>query len=231
MDEVERIRGEYARREKEFPPGFYASAGDTLLYRTRCGAVLNLLKSNGMIPLAGKKILEVGCGEGAWFSSFKEWGAEESSLFGVDFIPEKISSIRRKFPSAKTEIGEASSLRWADHSFDIVLQSTLFSSVLSPELKRRIADEMIRVLKPGGKIIWYDFFCNNPWNPNVKGVGLSEIKDLFPESALKYSRITLAPPLARKLAGSFPSLCVFLEKLSIFNTHYLILIQPGAQVI
>ncbi len=38
---------------------------------------------------------------------------------------------------------------------------------------------MLRVLKPNGIILWYDYFISKPTNPDVKGVGKREIKRLL----------------------------------------------------
>jgi len=62
----------------------------------------------------------------------------------------------------------------------VVSQFTLFTSILSEPMKNRMAAEMIRVLKPGGVILWYDFRFNNPRNQNVRGIESPEITSLFP---------------------------------------------------
>ena len=43
------------------------------------------------------------------------------------------------------------------HSFDLLLQSPVFTSILDQAMKERVAAEMMRVSKPGGLILWYDF--------------------------------------------------------------------------
>jgi len=37
-------------------------------------------------------------------------------------------------------------------------------------MKKKIAGEMLRVLKPSGFILWYDYHMNNPKNPDVRGL-------------------------------------------------------------
>jgi hypothetical protein len=39
--------------------------------------------------------------------------------------------------------------------------------------------EMARVLAANGVIVWYDFSVNNPRNPHVRGVKLTEILELL----------------------------------------------------
>ena len=36
-------------------------------------------------------------------------------------------------------------------------------------MKQAVAEEMLRVLKPQGLILWYDYHVNNPWNKDVRG--------------------------------------------------------------
>jgi hypothetical protein len=38
---------------------------------------------------------------------------------------------------------------------------------------------MLRILKPGGAILWFDFRVNNPANPHMCGVAAREIRSLF----------------------------------------------------
>ena len=41
-------------------------------------------------------------------------------------------------------------------------------------MKQKVAAEMLRVVKPQGLILWYDFRYNNPRNSNVRGIGAAE---------------------------------------------------------
>ena len=75
-------------------------------------------------------------------------------------------------------------------------------------------------------ILSYDFWLN-PTNPQTRGIRPAEIKQLFPNCHYEFHRITLAPPLARRLAPVSWGLCLFLESLKIFNTHYLVAIRPN----
>ena len=88
-------------------------------------------------------------------------------------------------------------------------------------MKRRIAAEMLRILKPTGTILWYDFLMNNPRNPDVRGVKRREIKQLFPGCRIQLQRITLAPPLARRLAIYARPLYHLFSKMPLLCTHYL----------
>jgi len=122
-------------------------------------------------------------------------------------------------------VGDASHLPWPTGSFDIVHQGTVFTSILDDEMRRSVAREMLRVLKPGGVIAWYDFFVNNPNNAAVRGVGRGEIEAMFSGCHVRLKRVTLAPPLARHLVSISWTAALTLESLALLNTHYLGIIR------
>jgi hypothetical protein len=103
----------------------------------------------------------------------------------------------------------------------LVFQCTVFTSILDPKMKREIAGEMLRVLRPDGFILWYDFHVNNPRNAEVLGIKEAEIHRLFPNCKFHLRRITLAPPLGRIVAPISPFLYYMLSGLSFLCTHYL----------
>lgn len=43
-----------------------------------------------------------------------------------------------------------------DATFDLVLQSTVFISILNHEMRQQVASEMMRIMKPDGITTWYD---------------------------------------------------------------------------
>lgn len=227
--ETERILREYKRRDSDIPKDFYSleHPGNLFSYEQRLRQVLQVLKNERLFPLKDKAILEVGCGKGDWLIDFQTWGAEALHLHGIDLSADRLEQARNRLPHANLNLGDAAKLPWNDKSFDLVLQSTVFTSILSDDLKGKIAGEMLRVLKPRGVILWYDFHCNNPKNPNVKGIAKSEIRRLFQACRIEFKRITLAPPVSRFLAGRFWILCLLLEKIKIFNTHYLAVIRKA----
>src|SRR5215207_5502117 len=115
----------------------------------REGHVLQLLDRHGLVPLAGKKILEVGCGTGKWLVDLIAWGADPDMLFGVELLQASAARARRLCPPGVTiECGNAAEHSFAPHSFDIVLQATVFTSVLDAEIKQAMAAEVLRVLRP-----------------------------------------------------------------------------------
>lgn len=226
--EEARIQTAYARREKEDARYSWFSAGYLFMMQERERQVLALLQRYGIGTLQNKTVLEVGCGTGHWLREFIKWGARPEHITGVELLADRVAAARQVCPERVTiECGSAAQLPYAAATFDLVIQSTVFTSILAPEMKQRIAAEMLRVLKHDGLIVWYDYHVNNPANPDVKGVAKREIYQLFPECRIRLQRVTLAPPLVRFLAPYSWSLCFRLSQLPMLCTHYLGGIQKG----
>ena len=68
-------------------------------------------------------------------------------------------------------------------------------------------------------MIWYDFHWNNPRNSDVRKVTRREIAGLFPGCEIRLRRITLAPPLGRRLAPLSPRLYRFFERIRPLCSH------------
>lgn len=190
---------------------------------------LELLSKNGVDSLKTTTILDVGCGLGYWIQEFIKLGATAENVAGIDLLDWRVEAARHNCPAGVSlECGNAERLRFSDQSFDMIVQSTVFSSILDSDMKRKVASEMFRVLKYGGFIIWYDFFVSNPRNSDVKGITKNEIHQLFPGCQIELRRVTLAPPLVRLIAPYSWLLCYLLERLKVFDTHYLGIIRKAS---
>jgi hypothetical protein len=97
----------------------------------------------------------------------------------------------------------------------------VFSSLLEDAQQQRLADAMWRWLKPGGAVLWYDFTVDNPNNRHVRGVPLARLRALFPAGRLRWQRVTLAPPLARRVVAVHPALYGLFNAVPLLRTHVL----------
>jgi len=226
--EEARIKAAYAKRnDKGYQYSFF-NPGQLFMIQERERKVLQLLKIYGSADLMEKKILEVGCGTGDWLRDFIKWGATPDNLTGIDLLDYPVSEARQRCPPAVTiQSGSATELTFPNASFDIVLQSTVFTSVLDNAVKHRIASELLRVLKTKGLILWYDYHVDNPWNPDVRGIKKREIHRLFPGCTIDLRRITLAPPIVRQVAPFSWLVAYLLERISVLCTHYVGIIQKA----
>jgi ubiquinone/menaquinone biosynthesis C-methylase UbiE len=216
------LREAYERRERDVPADRYSHLNTNLLRIQELERrILQLVVSKGISELSQKRILEVGCGDGAWLRFLIQAGASPENLFGVDLIPRRIQEAHRKCPGGITlRCEDASQLSFGNEGFDFVLVMTVFSSILDDHLRRLLAREMLRVLRRGGSILWYDFHVNNPRNSDVRRVTNHEIRDLFPGCSIELHRVTLAPPLGRAVART-PVLYWVLSNVRVLCTHYL----------
>jgi len=219
--EEARIHQAYARRAAS--PGAYSwfDSGHVFMVQELEQRMLAALRRHGMAPLHAKKILEIGCGNGYWLREFIQWGASPENLAGVDLLAERLAEARRLSPAGvEFKRGNAAALEFTDACFDVVLQATAFTSMLDFALKQQVAAEMLRVLRPAGVVLWYDFRVDNPRNPDVRGVNKAEIEKLFPGCRIALEKTTLLPPLLRVLARYSGLGCYVLSALPWACTHY-----------
>jgi ubiquinone/menaquinone biosynthesis C-methylase UbiE len=230
--ERERVSAAYARYEDAGAAALYSRFNPAHLFLLQeCERrMLRALRRSGRTSLHEARILEVGCGTGQWLRQLLVWGAQPSHLAGVDLLERRVEEARRLLPDGVAlHAGSAGALPHASASCDLVLQVTLFTSVLDAAERRRIAGEMTRVVKPSGAILWYDFHVNNPRNPDVRGVTAREIRALFPSCTVELERITLAPPLARAIVPRSWLLASLLARVPLLCTHLLGVITPSRQ--
>ncbi|MFZ0967699.1 MAG: class I SAM-dependent methyltransferase [Candidatus Acidiferrales bacterium] len=222
LSELQRIREAYARRRRTIPSWRYSSLDRAYVFQTGelKKSLIQMLTRRNVMPLAERRILDVGCGDARWLRALGEFGAQPQNFTGIDLLPERIAVARKLCsPLTTLQCGDASRLPFADSSFDILMSFTLFSSIHDPALKVSLAAEILRVLRPGGFVLWYDFRVNNPRNPDVRGISKREVEAQFPGTRVELERITLAPPLARLVAWSDPILKA-LSSVQFLRTHY-----------
>ena len=224
-EEERRIESAYARRATLHGRYAWTNPGHLFVVQQLERSLLRLL-AREREDLARDRVLEVGCGSGYWLRQMCAWGAQPRNVVGIDLLPERIDAARALCPPAVSlRNASAAEIADPDGSYDLVLQFTTFTSIKSDELKRRVASEMLRVLAPGGAIVWYDFFRNNPRNPDVRAVGRTELAALFPGCRVSVQRVTLLPPLARLVAPVSWTACHLLQAIPLLRTHYLATIR------
>ena len=217
--ENRRIQAVYAHRKDR--DGAVHAEYDSYMDQELLGALAMRLQRTGLGSLANLKLLEVGCGAGRMLSRLRPFGAQPINYVGIDLVSERLDAAVRTKPDARFVQANAAQLPFRDGEFDLVFQFLVFTSVLDPRIRTAMAAEIMRTLRPGGYFISYDFCYSNPRNPNVRGFGRGEIKELFPDCQMTFQRVTLAPPIGRLVARISPALCHVFSALPILRTHAL----------
>lgn len=104
---------------------------------------------------AGERVLDVAAGTGNTAIRAAEAGAD---VVASDLTPENFESGRREARGRGVELdwveADAEALPFEDDSFDVVTSS--FGAIFAPD-QQAVADEMLRVCRPGGRIGMVNF--------------------------------------------------------------------------
>lgn len=185
-------------------------------------ALAALLRRHLRRHLREMDVLEVGCGSGDNLLELLRLGADPARLVGSELLPERAAVARRRLPAAVALLeGDALVAPLPNAGFDIVVQSTVFTSLLDDDFQQRLAARMWQWLRPGGAVLWYDFAYDNPANTHVRGVPMARVRRLFPQARIEVRRVTLAPPIGRRAAAVHPALWTLLNVLPLLRTHRL----------
>src|ERR1700730_10978101 len=163
-------------------------------------AIIRMLSAYLIPPVPAASLVEIGCGSGMNLLEMLRLGFRPENLAGNELLEERISAAKEILPSSvRLYHGDSSMLSLADESFDIVLQSGMFTSLLDQQFQTLLALKVWKWVKPGGALLWYDFVFDNPANPDVRAVKPNRIRSLFPDAAVRIERVTLAPPISRRV--------------------------------
>lgn len=243
--EIERIRYEYTKRDKANLAQIYSYANPAFLFhiQEREWALLRALRCEGL-DLSATDVLEVGCGTGHILQRFLDFGARSAT--GIDLMPNRVCAGKIRYPVLRLVQADAGHLPFASESFGLAMQFMCLSSVHDPELRGRIADEMWRVLAPGGLILSYDLrpsslparavnFVARHLLPTagdtgpsgatpIKPLAIRELKTLYPSGHMRVISLSLNLNLARlaRLSHSFAHL---LACVPVLRSHYLTVIR------
>jgi ubiquinone/menaquinone biosynthesis C-methylase UbiE len=165
-------------------------------------------------------VLDVGCGSGWFLEALVEHGADPGRLQGVDLLDGRIAEARRRLPDSRFELADARRLPFPESRFDTVLMLTLLSSLPDRPSVASALTEARRVLAPGGTLLVYEQRVPNPLNRHTIFISrrmLSSALGGDPEEL----RLTVLPPLARRLGGRTDRLYPRLARIGPLLTHRL----------
>jgi glycosyltransferase involved in cell wall biosynthesis/SAM-dependent methyltransferase len=244
-DDVSRIRAAYEERDAAGGRVPYAQPGYLAYLQDLEWQILRALREAG-IDLDGAAVLDVGAGSGQLLHRLVEFGAARGA--GIELMPSRVAVARERYPALEIVEGDASKLPYADASFDLVTQFTCLSSILDRALRRAVAAEMWRVLRPGGAVLSYDLRpspapiaavgtalrrrgqrSGGPlWTP-VEPLGAAEVRALFPGEHVVSRAVSLNVALPAGLRAR-RGVALALGAVPALRSHHLAVIRrPGAQ--
>src|SRR5437764_6129461 len=110
----------------------------------------------------GLKVLDLGCGDGTTALPAAKLGAD---VLGVDIARNLVEAGNRRareqgLTNCRFQEGDASNLeQLPDHTFDRVI--SIFGAMFAPK-PFEVAKEMVRLTKPGGRIVMGNWIPNDP---------------------------------------------------------------------
>jgi len=147
----------------------------------------------------------LGCGTGtlAIIAKLAQPGAD---VVGLDADPDmlkvaKYKSAQMKVP-VKFDVGFTNKLPYPDDSFDRVLSSIMIHHLKTPD-KIQTAQEVYRVLKPGGQLHIIDFGKPVTWYGKILGPLLHKFEEANDNIDGKLPEIFGAPGLKTEVVGNF----------------------------
>ncbi len=150
------------------------------------------------------RCLEIGAGSGKNIPSFLRFGVPIANITANELLEDRLSELNEAFPDVQTIAGNA--LEIEDGPYDIILISTVLSSILDLPFRRELSAHLLQQLSDRGVILWYDFSYQNPLNKDVSGIKQEGLPDLFENAAIQSRSITLTPPLALLIGPLYSAL-------------------------
>jgi ubiquinone/menaquinone biosynthesis C-methylase UbiE len=132
----------------------------------------------------GDRILDVGCGTGFFVRLLAETVGPKGEVLGVDAAPEMVAHAAaksRSIANCRFDVGSASALAYPDGSFDVVV-SSLTLHHLAAEDQLPAVKEMLRLLRPGGRLLIAEFQAptGHGWKLLLGPTGLAAMEGAVP---------------------------------------------------
>ena len=167
------------------------------------------------LPSRRLQVLDLGCGS----LSLVDSSLNVEITIGVDLLFSRLTDLRAAGSQTPTVNANGATLPFPANTFDVVVLSTMMSSVLDSQVRHSVGREVERVLRGGGALLWYDFRFPNPRNRATRAVGHRELRKLFPSLIGEIKSLTVLPPLARRVGRLLPRAYPLLARLPFVRSH------------
>jgi ubiquinone/menaquinone biosynthesis C-methylase UbiE len=107
------------------------------------------------LQLKNLNLVEVGCGTGSNLLEFLRMGFTPRNLKGIELLKERFEIASQMLPSSlELLLGDACEAPIIKESQDVVLVSTVFSSLLDDAFQKQLADAIWSWVRSGGAVLW-----------------------------------------------------------------------------
>ncbi|MFW6076889.1 MAG: class I SAM-dependent methyltransferase [Hyphomicrobiales bacterium] len=168
--ELRRNLPDYFLQNFHYQTDGYLTEHSAKLYDTQVEVLFsgsaNAMRRQCLVPLShymrgrdqrSVRLLDVACGTGRFLRFVKQaWPRMPAA--GLDLSDAYLAEARhhlKPYRDVGLHSGNAEAMPYADASFDVVTSIYLFHEV-PPEVRRTVAGEFARILKPGGRLIFMD---------------------------------------------------------------------------
>src|SRR5215210_5461038 len=107
----------------------------------------------------GQSALDVGAGTGLLAERLSDLGL---GVVALDPFTEMLGQLQRRRPAIETVVAHGDDIPFPDATFDLTYSVAVMHHIAEPPLVWRTLSEMVRVTRPGGRILVWD---HNPLNP------------------------------------------------------------------
>jgi SAM-dependent methyltransferase len=133
-------------------PGLSAEY-NRLCYALRA-IVLDGLLARHHVPVAGRTVLDGGCGSGFFV---EHWLGKGGAVTGVDLTDVSARELAKKFPEARFEVGDLAEWR-AQTTYDIVSCFDVLFHITDDAKWERALTNLTDAVKPGGYFVFTEMF-------------------------------------------------------------------------
>ena len=148
-------------------------------------------------------VLVNGCGVGMYVKALLPYA---DTVHGIDIEPQHLEYAAQAVPQAKLQLAACEALPYPDNFFDLVLSHEVIEHVTDD---RAAAVEMVRVLKPGGRLFVLEF--SKPRNNVLGGLFRFYFHRVMPAVGRLVSRDSAAYTYLPKSVDAFPDGVAFVR--------------------
>ena len=176
------IKNFWENQGKKYKDYYWASWGDNWMIDLEIELISSYIGS-------GARVLDVGCSNG--YSVFRQFDKNNTiKIYGIDFAEkmiqyaQEIKKKRYKNKPIDFSVGDILDIKFKDNSFDIAYTTRVLINLPNWEDQKKGIKELLRVVRPGGKVIISEAF----WEPLMLLNALRALKNLAPLGMHDFNR-------------------------------------------